>query len=139
MPRGIPKDGRKRKPMMFCHGCKQVKETWGGRCADCRVKHSIELKAKRDAARLESARATILKHYGAACSCCGESEPIFLTIDHMNNDGGDRRKAAGSAVWEYVLIARAIQEGKPPTDLRILCFNCNCGRARNGGVCPHGR
>jgi hypothetical protein len=19
----------------------------------------------------------------------------------------------------------------------VLCYNCNCGRARNGGVCPH--
>jgi hypothetical protein len=20
---------------------------------------------------------------------------------------------------------------------RVLCWNCNCGRTRNGGVCPH--
>lgn len=24
-----------------------------------------------------------------------------------------------------------------PDELQLLCFNCNCGRQRNGGVCPH--
>ena len=24
-----------------------------------------------------------------------------------------------------------------PDTIQILCFNCNCGRARNGGICPH--
>ena len=24
-----------------------------------------------------------------------------------------------------------------PDFLQILCFNCNCGRNRNGGICPH--
>jgi hypothetical protein len=19
----------------------------------------------------------------------------------------------------------------------VLCWNCNCGRAKNGGICPH--
>jgi hypothetical protein len=19
----------------------------------------------------------------------------------------------------------------------VLCYNCNCGRERNGGICPH--
>ena len=33
----------------------------------------------------------VLDHYGRACSCCGETEPAFLTIDHVNNDGAEHR------------------------------------------------
>lgn len=25
--------------------------------------------------------------YGAICACCGETEILFLTFDHINNDG----------------------------------------------------
>jgi hypothetical protein len=24
-----------------------------------------------------------------------------------------------------------------PRGYRILCYNCNCGRALNNGICPH--
>lgn len=98
----------------------------GIRCASC----SERFKEWR---RLDRAMAwdEILEHYGAICSCCGETTRAFLTIDHLNNDGAkDRRNG-----WA-VVRARAIKEGWP-SDLAIRCFNCNCGRARNGGVCPH--
>lgn len=37
----------------------------------------------------------IYSHYGRECKCCGETEPIFLTLDHINDDGSaQRRKAA---------------------------------------------
>lgn len=25
----------------------------------------------------------------------------------------------------------------PKGNFRLLCFNCNCGRELNGGICPH--
>ena len=79
-------------------------------------------------------RNTVLEHYGKVCSCCGERNTKFLTIDHMNNDGYvqrrlDKSKRAGSYGW-------IIKSGFP-TDLQVLCFNCNSGKALNGGVCPH--
>ena len=24
-----------------------------------------------------------------------------------------------------------------PEGFQVLCFNCNCGKARNKGICPH--
>lgn len=33
-----------------------------------------------------------LDHYGAKCSCCGETEVCFLTIEHLENDGMAHRK-----------------------------------------------
>jgi hypothetical protein len=31
---------------------------------------------------------------------------------------------------------KIIRENYPP-EYQVLCFNCNCGRALNGGRCPH--
>ena len=70
--------------------------------------------------------------------CCGEVEPKFLSLDHINNDGWvDRKfdKSGGSNF--YRKVARLIVEGKAPADLQILCRNCNWGKHVNGGVCPH--
>jgi hypothetical protein len=36
------------------------------------------------------------------------------------------------------MTTAANQRDRFPNDvLRLLCFNCNCGRAKNGGICPH--
>lgn len=84
-----------------------------------------------------NARATILSYYGRACACCGETIEKFLTIDHINNDGSIQRSKFASEHCYYANVAKLIKLGKAPTDLRILCCNCNMGRARNGGICPH--
>lgn len=83
------------------------------------------------AAWREKLRQQALVAYGRACSCCGETEEMFLTLDHV--DGRDEEhKGLGT----YAVLRRARDEGFPDT-YRLLCWNCNCGRQRNGGVCPH--
>lgn len=89
----------------------------------------------------EQLRQDILKAYGGKCSCCGEREPIFLTLDHIYNDGAKTRLALQGAngkprggVWQYADLRK---KGFPKDRHRLLCWNCNCGRQRNGGVCPH--
>jgi hypothetical protein len=78
-------------------------------------------------------REQILAAYGNACECCGETEPLFLEIDHVNGDGQQHRSKVGSVTASY----RDIVWREFPTDYRLLCANCNHGRYRNGGVCPH--
>ena len=85
----------------------------------------------------ERAKTIIFNYYGKSCICCGETEPLFLTLDHINNDGRqDRPKDGSTSIW-YKKIATLIRTGKPRKDLRVMCYNCNCGRARNRGICPH--
>ncbi len=84
----------------------------------------------------------IYEHYGKICVCCGETEMAFLTLDHINGDGAEQRKSATgkngtSTNWRFWMVRRAQKTGAWPTDLQILCYNCNCGRQRNGGICPH--
>lgn len=71
--------------------------------------------------------------YGHVCACCGESEPLFLSIDHMNNDGYAHRKLLGRKTLIYLWLKR---HGYPRT-FQVLCMNCNYGKRMNGGVCPH--
>lgn len=84
-------------------------------------------------------RRFIIEYYGAKCACpsCSETNYKFLTIDHVNNDGGKQMRAFKTEHQYYAAVYKSIKAGNAPTDLRILCYNCNIGRAHNGGVCPH--
>jgi hypothetical protein len=113
-----------------------------GRCTIC---NAAELATKRYCAScLEKVLASdriyaaklkrrIFGEYGDRCSCCGESDPRFLSIDHSNDDGHEMRKIHGVGTKFYRWIIR----NNFPEDLRLLCYNCNIGRSLNGGVCPH--
>lgn len=75
----------------------------------------------------------IFSHYGNKCQCCGETEPLFLTVDHINNDGAEARKTQGQSYQFY----RWIRKNEYPKDLQLLCRNCNWGKYANDGICPH--
>lgn len=73
---------------------------------------------------------------GKRCSCCGESEPLFLTIDHVSNNGAEMRKngthgRSGTAFYQW------LRKSGFPSGFQVLCMNCNHGKHRNGGKCPH--
>lgn len=79
-------------------------------------------------------RKLVFDHYGWKCACCGESLDMFLTIDHINNDGVKfREKTPVNGAHFYYWIV----QNNYPTDLQTLCWNCNCAKRINGGVCPH--
>jgi hypothetical protein len=84
----------------------------------------------------------VLRHYGGRCACCGETNPLFLTIDHINSDGAEhRRKLSKNGNGRTVSgdkIYRQIVKENFPEIFQVLCYNCNCGKQRNGGIsCPH--
>jgi hypothetical protein len=83
---------------------------------------------RRNAKRLE-----VITHYGGKCSCCGETEYGFLTIDHVNGGGTKHRKEVTASRLPYVIIKNNF-----PKDYQVLCYNCNCARAvSHNKVCPH--
>lgn len=95
-----------------------------------------QLQRERHRAYRAEHLAMVLNHYGARCACCGETEPIFLTVDHVRGNGAAHRREikAGRSVDN---LYRWIIKNGFPDDFQVLCFNCNCGRYRNGGQCPH--
>lgn len=84
--------------------------------------------------RRAALRSEMLTAYGGACACCGEQQPMFLQLDHVNNDGAvDRRRFKNNE--QHWLTLRA--KGWPRDRFQLLCANCNFGKLMNGGVCPH--
>lgn len=81
----------------------------------------------------ESLRAELLAAYGGQCSCprCPETNPAFLTLEHVNGDGGEHRRRVGSHTY-----ADLRRRGWPQDGYTLLCWNCNAG-SRFTGVCPH--
>jgi hypothetical protein len=81
-------------------------------------------------------RKEIIDKYGGKCDCCGINDYRFLCLDHKNNDGYKARKyiRAGFGLHKW------IKKNNYPDSIRVLCFNCNFGRAFYGGIekiCPH--
>lgn len=75
----------------------------------------------------------IMAYGGYVCACCGETEPLFLTIDHIDNDGADHRREIGGGAN----FGKWLKDHGYPPGFQVLCFNCNIGKAHNGGECPH--
>jgi len=75
-------------------------------------------------------RDEVFSHYGCECVACGETEPLFLTLDHIENDGKEWRKVHNTGVSLY----RWIKKHQYPAIFQTLCMNCNFGKARNAGV-----
>lgn len=75
-------------------------------------------------------REKVLEHYGGKCVCCGETEPQFLTIDHINGGGNKDRKHQGSNLYFMVI------KNNFPKTFQLLCWNCNCSKGIYG-KCPH--
>lgn len=80
--------------------------------------------------RAAASKMEMLQAYGGKCACCGETEIVFLTTDHIF--GGGRKHSNGSHSLRRWLRER----GWPKDKFQLLCINCNLGKAIIG-ICPH--
>ncbi len=80
---------------------------------------------------IELKRITFSHYGGAICSCCGEQEITFLTIDHVNGGGGRHRKELRAQNFYKWLAKSGYSSG-----FRVLCMNCNWA-TRYKKPCPH--
>ena len=124
------------KRLKACRNC--PRPTRSGRVI-CQFCHDKQMTAQRK--RYRTRRSFLVDHFGPNCQCCGESEFQFLTLDHVNNDGAAHRRIlrnenkGGRQLIDD--IYRKIHADLPHPDIQVLCANCNLGRARNKGICPH--
>ena len=64
----------------------------------------------------------VLTHYGGgklACVKCGFNDIRALSIDHINNDGGEHRKVVKSG-----RIYKWLRDNHYPEGYQTLCMNC---------------
>lgn len=97
-------------------------------CKDCR--NSIT--RRRQLLKLAAFNA----YGGPKCACCGDDILEFLTIDHIENNGAEHRRAIRRE--GFVHLYQWLKNNKYPPGYQVLCFNCNCGK-RPDGTCPCGR
>lgn len=78
----------------------------------------------------------VLIHYSGnppRCVCCGETHSIFLTIDHIKDDGAKQRKELN--LKSGYLFYKWLIKNNFPEGYQVLCFNCNYAKSHGG--CPH--
>ncbi len=78
----------------------------------------------------------IMAYGGFICACCGETERMFLSLDHINNDQCEYAKIFKRPHTGLFLV-RWLKQHAYPIGFQVLCHNCNQGKRLNGGVCPH--
>lgn len=121
----------------LCHACSSPLAEGHKLCQRCLDKSN---RRSRDASN--AARDELYERYGGnVCACCGESERMFLSLDHVNNDGAAHRRSmskdAENTFPNYAALRNDLRRRGWPPVLQVLCHNCNIGKARNGGTCPH--
>lgn len=79
-------------------------------------------------------RQKLIEGYGRKCQCCGEVDYMFLTIDHINNDGTEERKSFKNDMNKFYRYL--INNNFPKDNYQLLCYNCNCCRGFYG-KCYH--
>lgn len=132
--------------MKTCNSCKVLLpienfQKKHGTCRPCRnIKNAEWRKANREwynnyqKEYQRRERQKVMEAYGNVCQCCGISDPVFLTIDHIYGDGRKDRinGVSGHKTRFYTSI---INRGFPE-EYQILCWNCNWAKSKDG--CPHG-
>lgn len=123
----------------FCQGCldgQKMRNRMRRKVIRIHARERVKERERRRQIKLD-----VLAHYGNKCACCGETEEVFLSMDHKNNDGAAHRKAVfngpNSVFRGGTHIYMWIKRNKYPDSFQILCHNCNHGKHLNGGVCPH--
>lgn len=113
-----------------CSQCGQTVANGMARCQRCIDRAKTYARRRR----IDDKRA-VFAHYGDMCVCCGEVEPAFLAIDHIDGDGSTHRRSLGNLRREFYTW---IRKNGYPDWLQILCHNCNTAK-HFLGACPHER
>lgn len=106
----------------ICRGCTKPPVGEKDYCDACRIKG-----LKRQKQWHRKLRAIVIDAYGGKCHYCQNNELIFLTIDHINNDGNQHRKTIrGSRIYQW------LYHNNYPTGFQVLCWNCNSAKHIHG-------
>jgi hypothetical protein len=124
------KDWRnKRRAAGLCPHCGKTMDRDGYICISCCVKKCQQA----EHLKLDAFNA----YGGAKCACCGEDELVFLTLDHIEENGAEHRKELGGRNCGSTAQYRWLKKNDYPPGFQVLCFNCNVAKYRGG--CPHQR
>lgn len=112
-----------------CPGCRQPSGKNTVYCKEC-----LGVYAAKNRERLRNQKLEAFEQYGGCrCACCGETNEVFLNIDHIDGGGAKHRR---QGIFGGNHLVRYLKRNNWPKGYQVLCFNCNYGKYRFG-VCPH--
>jgi len=96
-------------------------------------KNQRTLLRKRGQISYQKLRMAVYAAYGGPkCNCCGENEIRFLSMDHIDNNGGEHRKEIPSTKS----LLGWLKKNNFPTGFQVLCMQCNFAKGKHN-ICPH--
>ncbi len=102
---------------------KRIKEKhWIMQNRELHLKNKKEYRAR--------VRKQAIEKYGGKCKCCGETNLVFLAMDHINGGGSKHLRTI-----KYQ-IAFWLRKNNYPDGFQVLCHNCNMAK-HILGACPH--
>lgn len=109
------------------------------RADEDRNRNWMDIQNEKKKAKSQRVKDAVFGAYGGyRCVCCGEVERLFLSIDHIHNDGAAWRRATfGHRQRAGAYTYRWLVKHHFPAGFQVLCMNCNHGKRMNQGVCPH--
>ena len=121
-----------------CRACTRNQRLESGMCPNClrpirpapgfkKCTACVEVQRKSLRRRRQINFNSALQHYGATCSYCGQTNQLYLTIDHIEGGGNKFRKAINLDTMPAWL-----RRNNYPDGFQTLCFNCNCGKSKIG-------
>lgn len=116
----------------LCYDCKNpAAGPQNTRCRSCLDRQGAATKGVQ-----QRLKRRVLEAYGGAqCACCGETESIMLTIDHVAQNGAAHRRETGNSGQSF---HRMLEKNGYPPGYRVLCRNCNYAVFFSPNhVCPH--
>lgn len=113
-----------------CNVCQQIKDEKLFKYDHGKVQTSTCRKCLLNKFRL-NLKLELFRELSSCCQCCGETNPAFLCLDHVNNDGHIEQLRIEK------IVAQARKDGWDKKRYQVLCFNCNMAKSFFGGTCPH--
>jgi len=101
-------------------------------CKFCRMAARSKKSRQTEKSQLPFYKDRVFEVYGRKCNCCGETEPEFLTIDHVNGNGAEEKRKFKTGIELYKHIIRQ----NYPNTYQVLCMNCNWAKGQSS-QCPH--
>jgi 5-methylcytosine-specific restriction endonuclease McrA len=112
----------------FAKASPEKKEHWNRMRRANQALHPETCRAKSKRFR-DKIRDLTMTAYGGCCSCCGEDEQVFLTLDHII-PVHNRKRASGHRLYMQ------LRKQGWPKEYQLLCYNCNHAKGTNE-ACPH--
>jgi len=110
---------------------KQSKEYYHNHIQEAKIynkQHHLENKErdnKRSREWAQNIKLEVMLKYGGNCVACGETDLATLSIDHINNDGYEKRKnGEDNAVNAGYMFYLELRDNPKRNDLQCLCMNC---------------